>query len=70
MTRAEPLCQEERGPTKQRAREAGPPRREESWAPEEGGQWELEGLPRGTAGIGGAVEVAEAEVHRCVQCAQ
>ena len=40
-----------------------------SGASEEGGQWVL-GLPRGTAGTGGAAEVAEAVVHWYVHCAQ
>ena len=31
----------------ERARQAGPPRREESWAPEEGAQKVIEGLQRG-----------------------
>ena len=31
---------------RERAREAGPPRREEGWTPEEGGQRILEGLRR------------------------
>ena len=35
---------------REKAREAGPPRREEGWAPEEGGQWALKGLQRGDSG--------------------
>ena len=50
MTRL--LGQQERGAreseSKERAREAGPPRREEGWAPEEG-QRVLEGLGLGLA---------------------
>ena len=33
-----------------RAREAGPPSRQEGWSPEEGGQQVLEGLQRGDSG--------------------
>ena len=49
MTRTRLLGQQEKGGERstQRAREAGPPRREEGWAPEEGGQQVLEGLWRG-----------------------
>ena len=59
--------------SEERAREAGPPWREGHWAPAEGRQRVLAGLPRETAGTGGAskvTDVAEAGVHWRVQCAQ
>ena len=45
------LGQQERGEkNREIARDAGPPRREESWATEEGGQQILEGLLKGDRG--------------------
>ena len=71
LTRTRLLCQDERGLKKQRESKR-------SWASEEGGKlslrWGDSGCCRccreGTAGTGGATEVAEAGVHWCVQCAQ
>ena len=56
MTSMGQLCQKEKGLGKQREGQR-------SKAAEESGQRVLEGLPRGTAGSGGATEVAEAGFH-------
>ena len=53
MTRTGLPFHKERGLKKQeRAREARPPSREETWTPEEGRMRVLEGLQRGTARTG------------------